>query len=68
MSNNAAAAGGKGGCGPTGLEALARAVAVAPALVRFFAALRPDFLILPVRRDPGLLDLLPQIRERDVQQ
>jgi len=53
---------------PTGLEALARAVMVAPALVRFFAALRPDFLILPVRRDPGLLDLLPQIRERDVQQ
>ena len=53
---------------PTGLEALARAVTVAPALVRFFAALRPDFLILPACRDPGLLDLLPQIRERDVQQ
>jgi hypothetical protein len=45
---NAAAAGGKGGCGP-GLEVLATAVTVAPALVRFFVALRPDFPILPVR-------------------
>jgi hypothetical protein len=45
-----------------GLEVLATAVTVAPALVRFFAALRPDFPILSVRRNPGLLDLLPQIR------
>ena len=51
-----------------GLAVLVTAAMVALALVRFFAALRPDFLILPVCRDPGLLDLLPQIRERDVQQ
>jgi hypothetical protein len=51
-----------------GLAVLATAVTVAPALARFFAALRPDFPHSPGSSGPGPLDLLPQIRKRDAQQ
>ena len=51
-----------------GLAVLVTAVMVALALVRFFAALRPDFLILPVRRDPDPLNLPPRIRDGMIKQ